>query len=827
MNRRGKRLQDAFSRIAFVVAVLALSLSALAGSSSNGPLHIYGDKNYYVNGKMELIGHAAVHQDGESLFADHITYEKDSKIVHAVGNAVFVGKTALLQGSEMHFNLETRTGTIIGGRVSTDQFTLSGERINKLGEGRFQAHRAEYSTCKDCPQSWTMAAEDVDLQLEGYAYLSNVTAKVMDAPGVWLPYLIVPIKTKRQTGLLMPQFGFTDEGFTLVQPFFWAINRSFDMTFGLGNYGGRGRRLEWEGRYALRDGNGKFNFYQLNDRTFRNYLANNTFTNSTKGPSGNRWALQAEQNQLLPFNIQEKFRAVDVSDSLYLTKVLGDVPGNGEAYLTSDVSLSHATDQVSTFVTARRFRNLMTPLTEDPRVFDPKTVQVFPQAEVTTNDKVFFGGALVGGLNLGIQNFQRSADFFDRDQYDTTPVAAGTPWRQGKDPIREAVRARINPTLYSTVRAWDAVAIVPRADYRHYFYDFHGKTSALSRGYLHTDVDIQTQFEKVYDRDPKSEFPKVKHLIRPIINYSLIPYRSESPEHPFSRQMAYAQSNSFTGYNFDNEDIVPLDSTLSNANYFAPEGNALSYGFTTQMARKRRQKVFVPKGEKAPEPTYSYDQPIEWSSGQSFNFREVRPGQGHHPLSRFYSLITANFDKSNGYVDYYYIPYMPVNPDTSRHVLSAGAQWIPEKGSGKRVLAYERSIGANYYYNRSSNQSQTQTLRLYSIFSINDYIMPGVAIEYNLLGKRWKEANTTLTFQSPSECWKLDLGYFQTVSQDLETGLPKWSGTFRMNLSLNLTGSGFGSFSDPKAMAAGTPAGNATNTSTPDNPGNAGTGENY
>lgn len=775
-----------------LLAIFFLTRVAVVAKAAEqrGPIHWSGDKTLYDtrNNKMELIGNAAIHQSGESLFADQIVFERDTKIVHATGNAVYVGKTALLLGTEMHFNLETRTGTIIGGRVSTDQFTLSGERINKLGDGRFQAHHADYSTCKDCPQSWTLSAEDVDLEINGYAFLTNVTAKIMDAPAVWIPYLMVPIKTKRQSGLLIPQFGFTNEGFTFVQPFFWAISPSVDMTFGLGTFGGRGRRLEWEGRYQFKNGGGTANLYHLNDRTFREYLVTNGYTNNKEGFSSSRWGVNVEQNQELFFGIQEKLRIREVSDSLYLSKVLGDVPGNGESYLTSDLSLSRSTDSVSSFILARRYRNIMTQKADDPRAFDQRTVHVFPQAEITSNDKVFGDGLVVGGLSLGATNFIRSSGFYDTDLF--TPSPGGSGFRPGQDPIRKAMRFKLNPSAYTTFRIADVLSVVPRANYHHYFYDFHGNAAPLSRGYFHYEMDISTQFEKVYDRDPKSEFPKVKHLFRPLLTYSLIPYRRD-PSHPFTNQIEYARKNGFTGYNFDNEDIVPLESNYNNTNYFPPQGNALSYGFTTQILRKRKVNGGVGAMN-----TFTYDRPVEWTAGQSFNFRELKKeGDFQQPLSRFYSLLTTTFDRATGYFDYYYIPYQARSPDTSRHVVSLGTSWTFERGAG-RVLAYERSLGLSYSFNRSNLQSQTQSLRFNSVFSINDYIMPGAAISYDMLRSRWQEANTTLTFQSPSECWKLDLGYYQSICEKIRPDDSGWCGSFRFNLSLNLTGSGYGAFGD-------------------------------
>ena len=183
---------------------LAAAPAALAAVEGE-PLHTSADKQLWHRKEnyVELFGHAVVSQPGETLTADYVRLDLTSRVLDARGNCVYVSAGSVIYGDEMHFNLDTRTGTVVGGRVSNQKFTLSGDRINKLGEGRFQTHWGEYSTCVDCPNSWSLLAEDVDMQVDGYAYMSNVTTKVDDAPAFWLPYLVVPMKTRRQTGLFL------------------------------------------------------------------------------------------------------------------------------------------------------------------------------------------------------------------------------------------------------------------------------------------------------------------------------------------------------------------------------------------------------------------------------------------------------------------------------------------------------------------------------------------------------------------------------------------------------------------------------------------------
>ncbi len=774
----------------FLIGILSLNTSALAVEGGTGPLHWTGDKTFVDpnDNKVQLIGHAAIHQRSESLYADKIIYERDTNVAHALGNATYVNKDTVIQAAEMHFNLETRTGTIVSGRISTPNFTLSGERINKLGTDRFQTHRGEYSTCKDCPASWSLFAEDVDMEIEGYAKLSGVKIKVMDAPAVWIPYLIVPLKTKRQTGLLFPKIGRSRFGFTFVQPFFWAISDETDMTLGIGSFEGQGRRVEWQGRYALRDGDATMDFFHVADRTFRNNLSSNGFNN--EGFQATRWGLSVGQNQKLPFGIDEKLRILDVSDSSYIADHPYDIEPNQEAFLQSDLSLTHSTDRVSTILSARRYRNLLTQTSADPRIFDSNIVQVFPQFALTSKDKLLLDGNLISGMSFNVSNFVRMGG----PSWDQDTVTGGVPgsqvMRPGIDPIREATRVAINPSLYTTIRPVDVVTVIPSVSHHQYFYDFHGAAGALSRGYTQFKTDISTQFEKIYETNG-TDVMRTKHLIRPLLQYSLIPYRHE-PSHPFTEQIAYARDKNFTGYNFDNEDILPLDASLNNANYFVPQGHSLSYGFTTQAIRKRRYLLTGLPG---------YDRPAEWSVGQSFNFRELRKPDGQQqPLSRLYSLLTFNFDKFSAFLDYFYIPYQDTSGNRSRHVYSTGFNWTLDKGIHQGLLEYERSLGMSYYYNRSSSQSQTQTWQANFKFSINDYIMPSAKVSYNLITRRWLSADTLVGFQSPSQCWKMEVGVNQSICPDYEVTKKYWCHAFKFTFGWNLTGSGFGGISNPSGI---------------------------
>lgn len=790
------------------LAVFAALLAAMSSASLYGaegdPMHHTAEKELWHRKEniVELFGKAVVSQPGETLTADYITLDLNTRTLDAKGNCVYVSSGNVIYGEEMHFNLDTRTGTVIGGRVSNDRFTLSGERINKLGDGRFQTHWGEYSTCVDCPNSWSILAEDVDMQVEGYAYMSNVTTKVRDTSAFWLPYMIVPMKTRRQTGLLFPAFTYSSlNGFQAVLPFFWAINRSSDMTIAAGTFSERGPRLTWEGRYALEKGSGQANFYFLRDRTF---------VDGFKTPlDPNRYALDVRQVQELPWGLIQKLRLTEVSDNEYPIRI-GDVPGSGELNMPSSASLAYAGPDLSAYVAFRRYRTLVSTF-PDPALaltqFDPRTVQQYPTAVVSANDRLFFGLPIVYGLNMGVSNFTRSGEAFD---YDTASVPFGSPipdvrpqYVPGQDPIRKATRVSATPSLYTSLRPFDLFAVTPSLKYFYYWYTFPSSdrfqgVSNLNRGYLLFQTDLTAQLERIYENPDNKDQPRTKHLIRPLATYSYIPGSPflRDPDHPFLNQIKYANSTTvpdpsapggfrshtpIPGYNFDSYDIVPRDNSPLTANYFLPLGNSLNLGVTTQWIRRNGA---------VDSPSASYEKFIEASVGQAINFREYDKSADQQPLSRFFQGLNLNLGRFAYSHTYNYYPYL----HSIRHTINTSATYAIGSGTRQGIYQFNRSFGFNYVYDKRT--SSTSNLTFNMAYSLSDYFLPSGSLSYDFVAHKFQAAGLQLNFQSPSRCWKFGFNASYNIAALKANGSVLDGYSFTGDLSLNLTGSGFGGITD-------------------------------
>jgi LPS-assembly protein len=108
------------------------------------------------------------------------------------------------------------------------------------------------------------------IRLEDYALLRNAVIRVKDVPVFYLPVMYYPIQSDdRATGFLLPTYGAsTVRGSSLSNAFFWAIDRSQDLTLMHDWYMSTGQGAGAEYRYMLAPGSeGSFRGYRLAQKT--------------------------------------------------------------------------------------------------------------------------------------------------------------------------------------------------------------------------------------------------------------------------------------------------------------------------------------------------------------------------------------------------------------------------------------------------------------------------------------------------------------------------------------------------------------------------------
>lgn len=338
-------------------------------------------------GRLELSGDVRVERDGLFLRADRALHEPSSRRTSVAGSVVFreglligaadagalEGEALLLEQASLFQKRPTSHPDLEGAfedggaaleATGRNALSLHAERIHREGRERLHAEELVLTPCdcrKDgCPDtpSWSLSASSADVVPGDSATLWGGALRIRDVPVLPLPWLMVPLSTRR-TGFLLPKPNFTQlSGFQVEEPFFWAINGWSDATitpgwfFGADNRaadprdpGLRGPRLETEFRYTPSETtHGRFVLGLVRDLK---PLPDGS------GPRGLRGQLGGTHEQALPYGFADRVDLSLLSDALYFRDVTVDVVAAQANAFRSEARLDHHTATTAVWLSGR------------------------------------------------------------------------------------------------------------------------------------------------------------------------------------------------------------------------------------------------------------------------------------------------------------------------------------------------------------------------------------------------------------------------------------------------------------------------------------------
>ena len=232
---------------------------------------------------LKLSGAVECRRGDLVLFADEAEIWTDTHQVVLTGNVTFRQRDAQITADRAELNTQTRLGTfhnasgfavistkskknLLGGQEPDVYFY--GDTIEKIGPDRYRITHGGFTTCVQPKPRWQITATSVTLRLDHYALLKNAVMEAKGIPVFYFPAVYYPItKDDRATGFLMPTYGTsTYSGWSLSNAFFWAIDRSQDLTLMDDWYSSRGNGIGAEYRYASAPGSSGFlKFYRLSE----------------------------------------------------------------------------------------------------------------------------------------------------------------------------------------------------------------------------------------------------------------------------------------------------------------------------------------------------------------------------------------------------------------------------------------------------------------------------------------------------------------------------------------------------------------------------------
>ena len=228
--------------------VCALLLAALVlGSAPSGaqelaeqPIDITADQVVYEQerGLYEASGNVRIEQPGGRLMtADWLTVNQKTQIGIAVGNVTIRDGDDVVRAE--FAAVDVRTLQAVATQASLDTpvgLKVTGAAVERTGESTYRVEDGTFTACR-CPpgkerEPWQVDIGEADIEVGGYAVARDVKFRILDIPVVYVPWLILPVKTERQTGFLVPSVGSTSRGGTEVElPFFWAARHDLNLLF--------------------------------------------------------------------------------------------------------------------------------------------------------------------------------------------------------------------------------------------------------------------------------------------------------------------------------------------------------------------------------------------------------------------------------------------------------------------------------------------------------------------------------------------------------------------------------------------------------------------
>ncbi|HTP05926.1 MAG TPA: LPS assembly protein LptD [Nitrospirota bacterium] len=449
------------------------------------PVTVKADKLDYdrVNDIYVAEGHVRVEQEGLRVEADKVVLNNKTGEAVAEGKVYIQDKGDIIRADKIQFNVNTKAGLIYNGDLfmSKDNFHLKGEKIERKSESVYHVENGTFTTCDQ--REWYLKAKKIDVDLDRYATANGVSFNMAGLPVLYTPYLLFPVR--RQTGLLMPEVGYSSsEGFLMKNTFFWAISDFQDMTFYSDYRARHGLGTGAEYRYVnSRDSEGKV-YYNYFD-TFGQYRV--------PGIPEGRWEFKFQHHEEIAEDLSVRADVNLVSDFGYYRDLEKRLELSSRPYIDSNIFYVERWETASLYLLGQ----YSTDLTQT----NENTIQKLPELRYT-----IFEEKIAGPVHL---NFDGSAVNFTR---------------QEGDGMR---RADFNPQL-SAAFGGNGLGFTPRMGARATFYDRSGTNAEIAepteREFYYAGADMNARISRVFGTDGETGIGRIRHSIEPTISYLFVPH---------------------------------------------------------------------------------------------------------------------------------------------------------------------------------------------------------------------------------------------------------------------------------------------------------------
>ena len=336
---------------------------------------------------FEAVGNVIISYGDQTIYGQKASLSVSDGRASVTGNVRYISPKATLYSSQLEYNLNTGEIAVDNARIVSGNYIVLGKKLRRQSEGVFVGEDAEYTTCKDCPESWSVFGRKIHITMGEYIRIWHAYIKSKGVIIMYIPYIILPIKQGRESGLLFPNMSFSkDEGVLFQLPYYWAIDDQSDATLTPSLFGKRGYGGQFEYRHVL----GEKTWFEMDslyasDAVYAPYKHDLYKTgrreNRFFGSYEHHFSSPESWNHHFYFDTLGDLDMVRDFDFYASDKIKG--PDIGASSF-----LSFRRDKFQVSLEGNLRRNQIFP---DPRDFDDRYVQILPRLSFSTSPLPLYG----------------------------------------------------------------------------------------------------------------------------------------------------------------------------------------------------------------------------------------------------------------------------------------------------------------------------------------------------------------------------------------------------------------------------------------------------
>ncbi len=477
------------------------------------PIHVQADTLSHDEQQdtYTASGNVSVVKGETTLKADTVTIHRASNVLEAQGHVIVNDPEGKINAHALQLETEDETGVIHEGTVTLprNQYVITGTVLQKSYGQTYHAEQGTVTTCQ-CEEGkktdWSIGGSTIDITIRGTGEIHNGIFRVHDVPLFYFPYGIMSLRTDRQSGFLFPHYAFSStRGFVWQQPFYWAINRSYDLTLTTDLEAAARVGVWGTFRYAPdEDTEGQFSASYINEQ-LRTPTASN--------PPINRWSVTGTHRQDLADDMQFYSDLFFVSDDLFLREIrhqaldLPQVEENNDSIVSSRRFTDSRIGGIKTWPNALLRTEAL--YYQDLINSQDSAFQVLPRIQFKEQQYVWHD-RLEASIAVEGDNFYRNKGYSGQ-RLDVAPALA-MPFHFG-DYAYGSVGVTGRETAYHLTSQAPGPATIPTPN-------LHGDRTRETAQF---DANIGTRFSRVFDINWGSLL-KIQHVVEPEIEYLYVPF---------------------------------------------------------------------------------------------------------------------------------------------------------------------------------------------------------------------------------------------------------------------------------------------------------------